>query len=66
MAWWDRWAPAIYLLVIGLCIGFVTGYAIGAVNGASGASVVLLLPVAAIIVTFIVLTLVARKVGPRA
>lgn len=63
---WDRWAPAAYLFVIGLALGLVIGFAVGATSGiGQGAAYFLLIPVAIIVVAFIVFAAIGRRVGPR-
>jgi hypothetical protein len=60
---WDKWAPAAYLLVIGLAAGYGVGLAIGSSGtGASDSVYFILLPVAMILVTFIALVIVSKRI----
>jgi uncharacterized membrane protein YccC len=63
---WDRSAPLTYLFIIGLVLGFYLGFAVGVVNP-SGASrsIALVLPAAAIVIAFIVLAVISRRIGRR-
>jgi hypothetical protein len=60
---WDRLAPAAYLLVIGLAAGYGIGLAIGS-SGAVGSATTffVLLPIAMILVAFIALVIVSKRV----
>lgn len=60
---WDRWAPAAYLLVIGLAAGYGVGLAIGS-SGTddSGSVYFILLPIAMILVTFLALVIVSKRI----
>ena len=59
---WNKWAPAAYLFIIGLAMGFGLGYALG-MTGVDGAKAVFLalVPVAVILVAFVVLTTISKR-----
>ena len=60
---WDKWAPAAYLLVIGLAAGYGVGLAIGSDGSlASGSVYFILLPIAMILVTFVALVIVSKRI----
>ncbi len=60
---WDKWAPAAYLLVIGLAAGYGVGLAIGSGGSlASGSVYFILLPIAMILVTFVALVIVSKRI----
>jgi hypothetical protein len=63
MSMWDRWAPAAYLLVIGLAAGYGIGLAIGS-GGTIGTdpTLLVLLPMAMILVAFIALVIVSKRI----
>ena len=66
MTTWDRWAPAAYLFVIGVTIGFVTGLGIGLTSdGGSGVIYIVLLPIAVILILFVVLVFISKRIGRR-
>ncbi|HEY3420656.1 MAG TPA: hypothetical protein VGK23_08905 [Methanomassiliicoccales archaeon] len=60
---WDRWAPAAYLLVIGLAAGYGIGLAIGS-SGTIGSDPALfvLLPLAMILAAFVALVIVSKRI----
>jgi hypothetical protein len=61
---WDRWAPAAYLLVIGLAAGYGVGLAIGSTGDvSSGPLYYVLLPVAMILVAFVALVIASKHIG---
>ena len=63
---WDRWAPALYLLIIGIVIGFVTGFGVGVSGGrAVDLTFAVLLLVVVIVVAFIAFSVGARRVGRK-
>jgi hypothetical protein len=66
---WDRWAPALYLFIIGTALGFGIGLAVGSSSKAgSDLTYLALLPVFLIVIAFIVLVVVSKRIGrmPRA
>ncbi len=63
---WDRWALAGYLFTIGLALGFVTGYSLGITHGSSNAVYFLLFPVIAIVIIFIALVMMAKRIAGKA
>jgi hypothetical protein len=60
---WNRWAPAAYLLVIGLAAGYGIGLAIGS-GGSIGTdpTLMVLLPMAMILAAFIALVIVSKRI----
>jgi hypothetical protein len=60
---WDRWAPAAYLLVIGLAAGYGIGLAIGTSDTVdSDPTFFLLLPIGMILAAFIALVIVSKRI----
>jgi hypothetical protein len=60
---WDRWAPAAYLLVMGLAAGYGIGLAIGSGgNIGTDMTLLVLLPIAMILAAFIALVIVSKRI----
>ena len=66
MSSWDRWAPAAYLFMIGITVGFVTGLGVG-LTGGGGQGVIYMafLPILVILVLFVALMVMSKRIGKR-
>jgi Na+/citrate or Na+/malate symporter len=62
---WDRWAPTLYLFIVGLVVGYVMGFASGILSGGSTSFWVLIIPVIVIVIAFIAFGLAARTIGRK-
>jgi len=65
MSKWDRWAPATYLFIIGIAIGFVTGLGVGLISDGSSGIYIALLPVVVILILFVVFVVASRRIEKR-
>ena len=65
IAKWDRWAPTVYLFIIGLVVGYVMGFASGILSGGSTAFWALTVPVIVIVIAFVAFFFMARTIGKR-
>ena len=61
---WERYAPPAFLFIVGITLGFVLGFGSGIIGG-SGAIYILILPIAALLIAFVLFSLVARGIGKR-
>ena len=63
MSSWDKWAPALYLFIIGLALGLVIGFGLGITGYRSTDKLAfLILPVGMIVFAFLVLTILSHRV----
>jgi hypothetical protein len=61
---WDRWAPVLYLFIIGMALGFGIGLAVGSSSKAgSDLAYIALLPVVLIVIAFVILVIVSKRIG---
>jgi hypothetical protein len=61
---WDRWAPVLYLFIIAMAVGLGIGLAVGFSNqGISGSAYLALLPAAVILIAFVVLVIISKRIG---
>ncbi len=61
---WDRYGPMTYLFIIGVSIGFELGFAFGIAGGAETFYIVLI-PIAVILIAFVLFSVTARGIGKR-
>jgi hypothetical protein len=59
---WDRWAPAFYLFIIGLAMGFGIGLAFGRFGG-SDLTYFALVPAIVILIAFLALGAISKRIG---
>jgi hypothetical protein len=61
---WDRWAPVLYMFIIGMAVGFGIGLAVG-FSGKAGSDTVYLalLPAVVILIAFVVLVWASKRIG---
>ena len=62
---WDKWAPTVYLFIMGLVVGYVMGFASGILSGGSTAFWVLITPVIVIVIAFVAFFFIARTIGRK-
>ena len=65
MSSWDRWAPAAYLFMIGITIGFETGLGVGLTSGGLGVIYMAFLPILLILVLFVAMAVMSKRIGKR-
>ena len=65
VAEWDKWAPTVYLFILGLVVGYVMGFASGILSGGSTSFWVLIIPVIVIVIAFVAFNLLARTIKPK-